>query len=286
MKDQADLRRPDDYHMVEKAIKFMEQNFKSQPNLEEMANNLGLDKYRFIRLFKRWAGVTPLKFQQFLTLNYTKARLLESKSLLDASLQAGLSSPSRLHDLFINFEAVTPGEFKNKGKGVEIAYGITDSPFGPSLLGFTKRGICYLSFLSGSDGQDPITGLIDSWPGAELGRKDAKARELAGKIFAPPPFADQGPFNLLVRGTNFQIKVWQALLNIPPGFMVSYQDVASWLGKPKAFRAVANAVALNPVAYLIPCHRVIAKSGRIHKYRWGQERKKALIGWEAAKSSQ
>ncbi|KIX15300.1 bifunctional helix-turn-helix domain-containing protein/methylated-DNA--[protein]-cysteine S-methyltransferase [Dethiosulfatarculus sandiegensis] len=286
MNNREYILRTDDYRVVEQAIRFMEDNFRSQPTLEDMAKNLGQDKYQFIRLFKRWAGVTPLKFQQFLTLDYTKAKLLESKSLLSASLQAGLSGPSRLHDLFVNFEAVTPGEFKNKGAGLEISYGISDSPFGPCLQALTKRGICHLAFMSSSNEQELLAGLKNSWPGAKFVRDDHKAGEIAKTIFTLPAKRPDKPFNLLLKGTNFQIKVWQALLNIPSGFMVTYQDVAVWLGKPKAFRAVANAVAMNPVAYLIPCHRVIAKSGKIHKYRWGSQRKKALVGWEAAQSSQ
>lgn len=275
-------QQSEDYKRIEKAIQFIEEDFKNQPSLDQMAQNVRLSKYHFDRVFKRWAGISPIQFMQFITLDYTKRRLLESKSLLETALEAGLSGPGRLHDLFINFEAMTPGEFKKQGQGLKISYGFCDSPFGECLLATTKRGICYLGFVDPSERSKRLAQLVDTWPGSEFAEKPTAVRPIVNRIFRKENQKCPQPFNLQIKGTNFQVNVWKALLNIPIGCVVSYQDIASHIGHPKAFRAVANATAVNPVAYLIPCHRVIAKSGKIHQYRWGSLRKKALIGWEAA----
>jgi len=272
----------DNFRRIEKAIQYIEENFKSRPNLDQIAASVHLSRYHFDRLFKRWAGVSPIQFMQYLTLDYTKRKLARSQSILEASLDAGLSGPGRLHDLFVTFEAMTPGEFKNQGAGLEISYGISTTPFGECLLAKTKRGICHLGFAE--DGQRPTDQdpLILKWPRATLIEKNHEIGPVIKDIFNPEHGRDAIPFNLHLKGTNFQINVWKALLRIPEGWVVSYQDIAAYLGRPKAFRAVANAIAINPVGYLIPCHRVIAKSGNIHRYRWGSARKKALLGWEAA----
>jgi AraC family transcriptional regulator of adaptative response/methylated-DNA-[protein]-cysteine methyltransferase len=222
---------------------------------------------------------------QFMTLDYTKERLVESKSLLEIALDAGLSGPSRLHDLFITFEAMTPGNFKKQGAGLQISYGVCDSPFGECLLATTQRGICYFGFVDSGERSETIGQLFDTWPGSAFIENPTAVCPIVNDIFRIDHQKRAHPFNLQIKGTNFQINVWKALLNIPKGCVLSYQDVASYIGHPKAFRAVANAIAINPVAYLIPCHRVIAKSGKIHQYRWGSVRKKALIGWEAARSA-
>ena len=275
--------QPDDFGRIEKAIGFIEQNFKSRPSLDQIAQSVHLSKYHFNRMFKRWAGVSPMQFMQYLTLDYTKQKLIESKSLLDASLDAGLSGPGRLHDLFVNLEAMTPGEFKKQGEGLGISHGFGDSPFGSLLAASTPRGICHLGFVGGAGRQEALDRLYETWPRAQFIERDEPVKALLGDIFSADQSRRPGPFNLHIKGTNFQINVWKALLNIPEGWVVSYQDIAAYLGKPKAVRAVANAVAINPVAFLIPCHRVIAKSGKIHQYRWGPARKKAIIGWEAAR---
>ncbi len=275
--------QPDDFGRIEKAIGFIEQNFKSRPSLDQIAQSVHLSKYHFNRMFKRWAGVSPMQFMQYLTLDYTKQKLIESKSLLDASLDAGLSGPGRLHDLFVNLEAMTPGEFKKQGEGLSISHGFGDSPFGSLLAASTPRGICHLGFVGGAGRQEALDRLYETWPRAQFIERDEPVKALLGDIFSADQSRRPGPFNLHIKGTNFQINVWKALLNIPEGWVVSYQDIAAYLGKPKAVRAVANAVAINPVAFLIPCHRVIAKSGKIHQYRWGPARKKAIIGWEAAR---
>lgn len=271
----------EDYQKVEKAIQFIEAHFKSQPSLDQIAQSVHLSKYHFDRLFKRWAGISPIQFLQFMTLDYTKKQLADAKSLLETSLDAGLSGPGRLHDLFVTFEAMTPGTYKNRGAGLEITYGVCDSPFGHCLVAITQRGICYLGFVEAGGQAHVLDPLRHTWPGAQFRKSPARIAPIVEHIFEMPTPLKPHPFNLQLKGTNFQINVWKALLNIPRGRVVSYQDIASFIGHPNAHRAVANAVAINPVAYLIPCHRVIAKSGKIHQYRWGAHRKKALIGWEA-----
>ncbi len=284
MRLESDLPQLVDYQRVEQAIGFIEANFKSQLSLEQIAKSVSLSKYHFDRLFKQWAGISPIQFLQFMTLDYTKQRLLESQSVLDTALEAGLSGPSRLHDLFVTFEAMTPGEFKKQASGVDVTYGFSHSPFGGCLVAMTQRGICHLGFVSGNHQAEAAEELFQLWPDATF-TEDAKAvRSITERLFQMEDRKQSQPFHLHLKGTNFQVNVWKALLRIPEGNLVSYKDVASYLGQPKAFRAVASAIAMNPIAYLIPCHRVIAKSGKIHQYRWGAARKKALIGWEAAKT--
>lgn len=282
MQGLADLSPSDDYRRIEKAIQFIEDHFQDQPTLDQIAARVHLSRYHFDRIFKRWAGISPKQFLQFLTLEYTKEQLAASKSLLDTSLKAGLSGPSRLHDLFVNFEAMTPGEFKNQGRGLSITYGFCPSPFGACLLATTPRGICHLGFVDANRRPEACDALFQMWPDATFSEASAQVAPIARKIFHPAPLENPRPFNLHLRGTNFQINVWKALVRIPAGRLVSYQDIAALIGRPRAFRAAANAIAINPVAYLIPCHRVIAKSGTIHRYRWGTARKQAIIGWEAA----
>ncbi len=272
-----------DYQRVEQAIRFLEANFRQHPSLDEIAGSVHLSKYHFQRLFKRWAGISPTQFLQFLTLEYAKDRLQESQSILDAALDAGLSGPSRLHDLFVTLEAITPGEYKSRGIGLQITYGFHDSPFGKCLLATTRRGICALHFVQGAEPSIALAQLTDHWPQASLAEDPAQTQPLVDQIFAPVSTDLPRPFHLLLKGTNFQVKVWQALLAIPPGAMASYQQVAIHIGQPNAARAVAGAIAQNPIAYLIPCHRAISKAGKIHRYRWGAVRKKAILGWEASR---
>ncbi len=282
MRGHVDISTSDDYRRITKAIQFIEDHFQSQPTLDQIAASVHLSRYHFDRLFKRWAGISPKQFLQFLTLEYTKRQLAEANSLLDTSLEAGLSGPSRLHDLFVTFEAMTPGEFKKRGRGLGITYGFGPSPFGECLLATTPRGICHLGFVEAERRPEAREVLFQMWPQASFNEDPARIAPIAHRIFHPAPLDNHRPFNLHLKGTNFQINVWKALVRIPAGRVVSYQDIAALIGRPKAFRAAANAIAINPVAYLIPCHRVIAKSGKIHRYRWGTPRKKAIIGWEAA----
>lgn len=276
-------QQSDDYQRIERAIQFIESHFKSQPSLDQIASSVHLSRYHFDRVFKRWAGISPIQFMQFLTLDYAKQKLADSKSILDASLSAGLSGPGRLHDLFVTFEAMAPGDFKKRGAGLKISYGFSQTPFGDCLLAVTERGICYLGFAQKDQRGGVLDQLFGTWPGAEFIQGGKPIDSIAQRIFAHDRSHQPGPFNLHLKGTNFQVNVWKALLRIPEGWVVSYQDIAAFIGRPKAFRAVASAIAINPVAYLIPCHRVIAKSGKLHRYRWGSARKKAFIGWEAAR---
>ncbi len=276
-------RQSDDYRRIEKAIEYIEANFKSRPTLDQIAGSVHLSKYHFDRLFKSWAGISPIRFMQFLTLDYTKLRLAESKSLLETSLDAGLSGPARLHDLFVTFEGMTPGEFKKQGGGLRITHGFCGSPFGECLLALTDRGICHFGFVDVDKRDQALVRLFEMWPAAVFTEDTKRIASIVRDIFKTDRSQNTRPFNLHIKGTNFQVNVWKALLRIPEGWAVSYQDIAAHIGSPKAFRAVANAVAINPVAYLIPCHRVISKSGNIHQYRWGTARKKALFGWEAAR---
>jgi AraC family transcriptional regulator of adaptative response/methylated-DNA-[protein]-cysteine methyltransferase len=282
MGKEAFYRQAEDYQVVEQAIRFLEDRFRQQPGLDEIAASVHLSKYHFQRLFKRWAGISPTQFLHFLTVEYAKERLRESRSVLGATLDAGLSSAGRLHDLFVTHEAVTPGEFRRQGVGLRIAYGFHDTPFGRCLAATTARGICALQFVQQADGAKDLEALARRWPRARLAEDPSDTAPLVERIFSVHGEPAR-PFHLLLKGTNFQVKVWQALLAIPPGAMVSYQDVAAYVGQPKASRAVGRAVAENPVAYLIPCHRVITSAGVAHRYRWGTARKKAMLGWEAGR---
>ncbi len=281
MKEEAARRNAvEDYNRVERAIRFLEQNFRRQPDLAETAAAVNLSPYHFHRLFKRWAGVTPLQFLQYLTIAYAKERLRQSHSIFAVSLEAGLSSGSRLHDLFVTFKAMTPGEYKKLGEKITIAYGFHGTPFGQCLLAMTERGICALRFVPSAVRNEALAHLKSEWPRARFVERPDRTAAVVHELFSSNARAKA--FHLHLKGTNFQVQVWQALLAIPPGAMVSYQDVATGLQAPTATRAVASAIARNPVAYLIPCHRVISKAGKAHNYRWGAARKKAMLGWEAS----
>jgi AraC family transcriptional regulator of adaptative response/methylated-DNA-[protein]-cysteine methyltransferase len=273
-------QRNEDYARIEQAILFLEQNFRKQPDLKEVAGFIGLSEYHFQRLFGRWAGISPKRFLQFLTVEYAKQLLRQSKNVLDVTYEAGLSSPGRLHDLFVTCEALTPGEFKSQAEGVTITYGFQASPFGECLIALTGRGICSLEFTSKDGREAALKSLKQRWAGANFIEEPGRTRPFAERIFNP--VRDKQALPLILKGTNFQIKVWQALLKIPFGAVVSYEDIARHIGQPKAVRAVGNAVDSNPVGFVIPCHRVIRKLGQIHEYQWGALRKRAILAWEAA----
>ncbi len=275
------MSQAEDYRLVEQAIRFLEANFRSQPSLAEVAAAAGLSEYHFQRLFKRWAGISPKRFLQFLTLEYAKSLLRESRPLLEASYDAGLSGPGRLHDLFVTLEAVTPGQYRRNGEGVRIAHGRHDTPFGECLLAATDRGICALYFLQSPDTEGALSELHQYWPEAILEENRAVTGPFVERIFADNG-TDGEPIPLHVRGTNFQVQVWRALLRIPSGRVASYEDVAGMIGKPRAARAAGQAVGSNPIGYAIPCHRVIRKSGAFGNYGGGTARKLAMLGWEAA----
>lgn len=269
-----------DYARVERAILFLEKNFRHQPDLKAVADHVGLSEYHFQRLFTRWAGISPKRFLQFLTVEYAKQLLAESQNLLDVTFEAGLSSPGRLHDLFVTCEALTPGQFKQNGQGVSIAYGFHPSPFGDCLLAVTERGICGLAFVSDSR-QKTLEDLQQQWPEASLVEDPAQTGPLVAQIFDPVHQKQALP--VVLKGTNFQLKVWQALLKIPAGAVASYNEIADSIGRPGVARAVGNAVARNPIGFIIPCHRVIRKAGLVGDYHWGPVRKKAILGWEASR---
>ena len=283
MESKNPIKQLEDYNRIEKAINFIERNFKSQPSLDEIAASACLSKYHFQRFFRRWAGISPTQFMHYLVLDYAREKLAEADNILSASLEGGLSGPGRLHDLFVAFDAMTPGEFKRLGEGMKIQFGIHPTPFGRCLIAVTPRGICHLGFVDRDREATALHELSKKWPHAVMRENKVETGRYVKRIFAPGKTSESEPFHILLRGTNFQVNVWRALLSIPPGHMVCYEDIAAFIGKPKAVRAAAGAIAANPVAYLIPCHRVIAKSGKIHNYRWGTTRKKAILGWEAAR---
>jgi AraC family transcriptional regulator, regulatory protein of adaptative response / methylated-DNA-[protein]-cysteine methyltransferase len=275
-----------DYARVEKAIRYLKEHSIEQPDLRAVAEFAGLSEFHFQRLFSRWAGVSPKAMLKFLTAQRAKSLLRDARaSVLDAALDAGLSGPGRLHDLLVTVDAVSPGEFKNYGAGMAIRYGFHDSPFGVCLLGGTARGVCHLSFLNEDNARRRAAFLDEfksEWPRAEFRRDPQSTERLARQIFAGS--ASRRPVRVLLAGTPFRLKVWQALLEIPFGRVASYRDVARAIGAPHACRAVGSAVGANPVAYLIPCHRVILETGVVGEYRWGRARKLAMLMWEKSRS--
>ena len=270
-----------DYERIEKAIQFLAENFHSQPSLKEIAAKMHVSEYHFQRLFSRWVGISPKRFLQFLTKEYAKTLLEKSINLLDVTYESGLTSPGRLHDLFVTCEAVTPGEYKAKGEGIEIAYGYHATPFGECMLAKTDRGICGLNFVQNDDRNSVFADLAHRWQNAKLIENPDVIRPLVKRIFDPPEEKNSTPLHLVLSGTNFQIKVWEALIKIPMGAVVSYENVAAHIGMPKASRAVGNAVGSNPVSFVIPCHRVIRKTAEFGNYGGGVARKLAILGWEA-----
>src|SRR5215216_7721902 len=285
MNTQLDFKQSsEDYLRIEQAITYLESHYKEQPNLEEVAASIGLSEFHFQRLFTRWAGVSPKRFLQFLTKEGAKELLSRSENLLDTTHQVGLSSLGRLHDLFVTTEAVTPGEYKSQGEGVTIRYGIHLTPFGKCLIGLTEHGICHLGFVQTSEG-DAIDNLVAQWKEAKMIEDYRSTAALVEPIFSLR-FSDRiKPLNLHLRGTNFQLKVWEALLQIPAGAVTTYEGLAQRIGQPSASRAVGTAVGHNPIAVLIPCHRVIRKVGDFGNYRYGPERKKALLTREFVNTS-
>ena len=280
MKDLSQLCK--DYRRVEQAIEFLETHFHRQPSLSQIAAAVELSEYHFQRLFSRWVGISPKRFLQFLTKEYAKKLIAQSDNILDVTYDAGLSSPSRLHDLFVTCEAMTPGQYKAKGSGLRLVYGFHPSPFGEYLLAVTDRGICALRFVQPGDHPDQLEAWLRlHWPKATLQRSQTETRRLHEQVFTFTPDREPAPVHLYVQGTNFQIKVWEALLKIPLGKAVSYEDIARHIGMPRAARAVGNAVGRNPIPFLIPCHRVIRKMGDFGNYGEGPARKKAMLGWEA-----
>ena len=273
-----------DYERVATVIRYLDRHHTEQPDLHALAQSVGLSPFHFHRLFSRWVGVTPKDFLQCLTLEHVKALLRTGDSILDAALNAGLSGPGRLHDLCVTLEAASPGEMKSGGAGLQIDYGFAETPFGEALIGETARGLCHLSFTDGHgrNGADDL--LATEWPNAKLYRSDERAGRLAENIFADAADNRSRPrLRAFVRGTPFQLRVWRALLRVPPGALTSYGRLAAVLDQPSAARAVGSAVGANPLAFIIPCHRVIRETGVLGNYRWDPVRKRAILGWELAR---
>jgi len=274
-----------DYERIAKAISFLESNYLDQPALERVARAVHMSEFHFQRVFSRWAGISPKRFLQFLTVEHAKRQLAEAKPVLDATLDTGLSSPGRLHDLFVSAEAVTPGEFKTRGQGIQISYGFHPTPFGQCLIGMTPRGICWLSFNENGSRRIALRDLQSHWRGGQLVEQPKLTGPVVNQIFSELRKGRKSSLSLLLMGTNFQLKVWQALLRIPPGEVTTYENIGKLIGARNSSRAVGCAVGDNRIAYLIPCHRVIRKSGMLGGYHWGESRKRAMLAWEAAKNA-
>ena len=271
-----------DYERIARIIRYLDAHHADQPNLAVLARHVGLSQHHFHRLFTSWAGITPKDFLQCLTLVHAKELLQSGKSILNATLETGLSSPSRLHDLCVTLEAASPGEMKSGGEGWMISFGFAVSPFGKCLIGESPRGICHISFLESNREKPALTDLQMQWPQAQLHRNDALASKLADCIFRHSTNKNsRTPLRAFVRGTSFQVRVWRALLQIERGSATSYGQLATMLHHPFAARAVGSAVGKNRLAYLIPCHRVIRETGVLGNYRWGQIRKRAMLAWES-----
>lgn len=269
-----------DYDRVERAIAYLDAHFHEQPSLGELAAALGMSPFHLQRMFRQWAGISPKRFLQILTAQYVKSRLLGEGEVLPVAFDAGLSSSSRLHELLVNVDGITPGEFRLRGNGMTIRYGVHATPFGRAMIAITQRGICGLAFLEESSVDGALESVRSSWPDARFAEDPLATAPVVAAVFRT---ARRSPaIALHVRGTNFQIKVWQALLQLPPETFVSYEHVARAIGMSGARRAVASAIGRNPVAVIIPCHRVIRKTGAWGEYRWGPLRKRAVCVWEDA----
>lgn len=267
-----------DYQRIAEAIGYLRRHYRDQPSLSEVARLFGLSDAHFQRIFSRWAGISPKRFVQYLTIEYAKRQIADGPDLFDLALDAGLSGPGRLHDLFVNMEAMSPGEFKQRARGIELRWGLVPTPFGNALLAFSKRGVCHLSFCDREVRPERL--LTDLWPAARLSADGPGALALAERIFARAH--DDRPVSAWVVGSNLQVQVWKALLSVPSGQVRSYGQIARQVGRPGAARAVGTAIAQNPIGYLIPCHRILRQSGEIGVYHWGSDRKASMVAWEAA----
>ena len=266
-----------DFARMESALQWLADNYEQQPSLKDTALSCGLSEFHFQRIFTRWVGLSPKKYIQYLTLNRAKQSLDEHRSILDATYEAGLSSPGRLHDLFISIESMTPGEYKSCGEGLRIHYGFHETLFSECLLMTTERGICAIGFHAEGGREATLARMQEGYENAEWLHDQALTGEHVKSAFGDPTRPRSQPLKLLLRGTKFEVKVWEALLTIPTGAVTNYADLAQRIGHPGSARAVGRAVAKNSIAYLIPCHRVIRKSGLLGGYRWGTGRKLAML---------
>jgi AraC family transcriptional regulator of adaptative response/methylated-DNA-[protein]-cysteine methyltransferase len=281
MLDRPIEQTPNDYSYVKKALGFISENWREQPSLEAIASEVKLSPSHLQRIFTRWAGISPKAFLQALTLDHARAMLRDSASILDAAYEVGLSGPSRLHDLFITHEGMSPGSFKLHGQGLTIYYAFHPSPFGSALVMVTEQGLSGLAFADEGDEPAVLTEMMSRWPSARYVEDSARTAPYAGRIFNTEAWRPHTPLRVVLIGTDFEIRVWETLLRIPLGKAATYSDIAAHLGKPKAARAVGAAVGKNPVSFVVPCHRVLGKSGGLCGYHWGLTRKRAILGWEA-----
>ncbi|MGY6645812.1 MAG: methylated-DNA--[protein]-cysteine S-methyltransferase [Salinarimonas sp.] len=274
-------QQPRDYEQVRAIIAHISQNWRDQPDLERIAADLGLSPAQVQRLFRRWAGLTPKAFLQAVTLDAAKRMLADSASILDTAYETGLSGPSRLHDLFVTHEALSPGEFKNGGGGVSMLYGYHPTPFGEAIVVATPRGLAGLGFVDDGARDAALTDMRRRWPNANFARNDAATADYAARVFSREAWRPDQPLRVVMIGTDFELRVWETLLRIPFGRAATYSDIARQIGRPKAARAVGAAVGRNPISFVVPCHRVIGRSGALTGYHWGLTRKRAILGWES-----
>lgn len=274
------MEAPSDYSRIERAIRYLDRERAAAPSLKDVAAHVGLSESHFQRMFTRWAGISPKRFVQHRTAEVVKQLLRERRPVLEATYEAGLSGPGRLHDLIVNAEAVTPGELRRGGLGITLRYGFHPTPFGDCLIAVTPRGICHLAFVEPVTREQAMSRLEQDWPLAQIVADQDATRSAAAKAFPPPGSNALPALSLHVKGTNFQLKVWRALLEIPSGAVTTYGAIAKKVGDPKASRAVGTAVGSNPVSYLIPCHRVIRASGELGGYAWGPDRKRVMLSRE------
>jgi AraC family transcriptional regulator of adaptative response/methylated-DNA-[protein]-cysteine methyltransferase len=273
----------DDYAVVRRAIAYISEHWRGQPEIDEIAAAVGTTTADLHHLFRRWAGLTPKAFLQAITLDNARRLLRSSASVLDAAYEVGLSGPGRLHDLFVTHEAMSPGEWKSGGEGLSVAYGFHPSPFGSALVMSTERGLAGLAFADPGEEEAALTDMRGRWPKARYGEDKDRTGAIARRIFDPTLWRPERPLRVMLIGTDFEVRVWETLLGIPMGRATTYSDIAVKLGKPKAARAVGAAVGKNPVSFVVPCHRVMGKSGDLTGYHWGITRKRAMLGWEAGR---
>ncbi len=270
-----------DYDIVRRAIAHIRGNWRRQPEIDEIAEAAGVTTTELHHLFRRWAGITPKAFLQALTLDTARKLLRESASVLDATYEVGLSGPGRLHDLFVTHESMSPGEWKAGGEGLTIYYGIHPCPFGNALVMANERGLCGLAFADAGKEKAAVADMRKRWPKAKYVGDVARTAVIVNRIFDQSLWRPDRPLRVVLIGTDFEVRVWETLMRIPMGRATTYSDIAGRIGAPKASRAVGAAVGKNPIAFVVPCHRVIGKSGELTGYHWGLTRKRAMLGWEA-----